>query len=280
MHTLHRPETLDEACELLGELDDAQVYGGGTAIQILIKQGILFTEDLVDVSLVPGLTDVTVTEEAVTVGAMVCLRRLETDPHVRRVTPLAARTYRHVANPRVRNTASVGGNLAHGDYRLDPPAALMVLDAAVIAHSVRGTREIPVRELFPGFQETALTSDEVITRIRIPAQAAGSGGHFMKLSSLGANDWPAASAAALLRRDGERSVLDLGLCAVAPVPVFLSLDVTGMDGSRAASAAMSAAEPVMDPIEDIRGSSGYKRRLGLVAVRDAVSGAWEEMSHA
>lgn len=280
MRTLHRPETLDEACGLLGELDDAQVYGGGTAIQILIKQGILFTEDLVDVSLVPGLADVTVTDEAVDVGAMVCLRRLETDPHVRRVVPLAARTYGHVASPRVRNTASVGGNLAHGDYRLDPPAALMVLDAAVVAHSVRGTREIPVRELFPGFQETALSPDEIVTRIRIPAQPPGSGGHFVKLSSLGANDWPAASAAALLRCDRERLLLDLGLCALAPVPVFLSLDVSGMDAPRAASAAMSAAEPVMDPIEDVRGSCGYKRQLGLVAVRDAVRGAWEEMDRA
>lgn len=279
MRTLHRPGTLDEVCTLLAELDDAQVYGGGTAIQILIKQGILFTEDLIDLSLVPNLTDVTVTDDAVTVGAMAPLRRVERDPGVRRLIPLAADTYGRVANPRVRNTASVGGNLAHGDYRLDPPAALLVLDAVVTARSVRGPRQIAVRDFFTGFQETALAPDEVLTEIRIPVQGKASG-RFEKLSSLGVNDWPAASAAALLRRTNGSVTLDLGLCAVAHVPVHLSLDVTGMDGERVAAEAVAAADPLMDPIADIRGSSDYKRRLGLVAVRDAARGAWEELDRA
>ncbi|MGH3366733.1 MAG: FAD binding domain-containing protein, partial [Nocardioidaceae bacterium] len=247
MRTLHRPETLDEACGLLAELDDAQVYGGGTAIQILVKQGLLFTEDLVDLSLVPGLTEITVTDDAATVGAMVPLRRVERDPGIKQIAPLASGTYAHVANPRVRNTASVGGNLAHGDYRLDPPAALLVLDGTVTARSVRGSREIPVRKFFTEFQATALAHDEVLTEITIPAQPPGSRGMFVKQSALGANDWPAASAAALLRREGDRSLLALGLCAVAPVPMFLSLDITGMGAEYAATAAAEAAEPLMDP---------------------------------
>lgn len=280
MRTLHRPESLDEACRLLADLDDAQVYGGGTAIQILIKQGILFTEDLVDIGRIPGLTDVTRTADGVTVGAMVPLRRVELDAAVREVAPLAADTYARVANPRVRNTASVGGNLAHGDYRLDPPAALLVLDATVTTMSVRGSREIRVRDFFSGFQETALAPDEVLVDVRIPHQVEGSGACFVKLSSLGANDWPAASAAALLRHDGDRTHVDLGLCALAEVPVFTTVEVTGLDRHRAAAEAVAASEPLMEPLADIRGTSDYKRRLGSVAVRDAVLGAWEEHDRA
>jgi carbon-monoxide dehydrogenase medium subunit len=280
MPILHRPETLEQACALMAELEDAQVYGGGTAIQILMKQGILFTEHFVDLSLVPGLTEITVTDSVASIGAMTPLRRVEMDPQLRKRFPLVAMTYGHVANPRVRNTATVGGNLAHGDYRLDPPAALLVLDAVLTAQSVRGTREIPVREFFTGFQETALASDELLTQVRIPAPPPGSAGRFVKLSSLGVNDWPAASAAALFLRDERKVLLQLGLCALADTPVFRSVDVTDLDGPNVAAAAVLAADEAMAPIADIRGSSDYKRRLGRVAVRDAVAGALEESTHA
>src|SRR5690606_17435081 len=165
MPRLHRPGSLDEAVALLAELDNPMVYGGGTAIQILLKQGILYADNFVDLATVPGLDEVRSDERGVTVGPMVSLRRMEAI-----APPLAAAAYRHVANPRVRNTASVGGNIAHGDYRLDPPTALLVLDAVALATSVQGTREIPVREFFTDFQQTALEPDELISGIRIPHQ--------------------------------------------------------------------------------------------------------------
>ncbi|WP_049569432.1 FAD binding domain-containing protein [Streptomyces sp. SBT349] len=279
MTILHRPETLDEICMLLEELDDAQVYGGGTAIEILRKQGVLFTDDLIDAGRIPELRVLEVSPEGVRVGAMVSVRRMETDPAIRRVVPLASRTYGKVANPRVRNTATVGGNVAHGDYRLDPPTALMVLDATVEVRSAQGARTIAVRDFFTGFQETALEHDEVITALTVPAQPAHSAGRFVKMSSLGENDWPSASTAALLTVADGRRTLRLGLGALAPVPVYLALDISGMTAERAVSEAVAAAEPLMDPIPDIRGSSDYKRRLGLVAVREAVSSVCEEFTH-
>lgn len=280
MTTLHRPETLGEACRLLADLDDAQVYGGGTAIQILRKQGVLFTEDLIDIGRVPEMDALQVTPEGVRVGAMVPVRRMETDAAVRRAVPLVSRAYGRVASPRVRNTASVGGNIAHGDYRLDPPTALLALDATVEAHSTRGERTVKVREFFTGFQETALTPDEVITALFVPTQPENSTWRYVKMSSLAVNDWPSASAAALVTTEQGRRVLHLGLGALAPTPIYLSVDIHGMDAARAAAEAADAAEPYMDPIPDIRGSSDYKRRLGLVAVREAVSGACEEFINA
>jgi aerobic carbon-monoxide dehydrogenase medium subunit len=275
MPTLHRPESLDEAVNLLATLDNPMVYGGGTAIQILIKQGILFADNFVDLGLVPGVRDITAGAGQVTVGPMVSVRRMETDQAVRATAPLAAAAYRQVANPRVRNTASAGGNIAHGDYRLDPPTALLVLDATVLATSVRGTREIPVREFFVDFQQTALEPDELVSGIRIPAQGSGVG-RFVKNSSLGENDWPCASASVLVTG---REV-HIGLGAVAPTPRHVTFDATGLDDQEAVDAALEAIEPELDPIPDVRGGVAYKRRLARVTVEDAVRGAWKDLQNA
>lgn len=282
MATFHVPETLDEALRLLADLEDTMVYGGGTAIQILTKQGLLFTEHYVDISRVPALTDISETREGVTVGPMVTLRRMETDPRVVAAAPLAARTYAQVANPRVRNTASVAGNIAHGDYRLDPPTALVVLDATVELSSVRGTREVSAREFFVDFQVTEVQADEMITAIRIPRQPVGAAGSFVKLSSLAENDWPCASVAALaVPVPGGLTELRLGLGALAPITRYLAIDLDeGMSNQDVVDAALEIAETAIDPIEDIRGSAAYKTQLGRVAVEDSVRSVMKELQHA
>jgi carbon-monoxide dehydrogenase medium subunit len=280
MPRLHRPDTLAQACSLLAGLDDPMVYGGGTAIQILIKQGILFAENFVDLARVPGLREITVDGTGLTVGPMVSVRRMETDERVRVTAPIAAAAYRQVANPRVRNTASVGGNIAHGDYRLDPPTALLVLDATIEATSVRGSRRIPAREFFVDFQRTALAPDELVTSVRIPAQPPTSAGAFVKYSSLSENDWPCASAAALIVDSGSSREIRIGLGALAPVPRYVSFDATGLADQEAVDAAMAAIEPALDPIPDVRGSVEYKRRLAHVTVEDAVRAAWKDLDHA
>jgi carbon-monoxide dehydrogenase medium subunit len=285
MAVFHRPATIGDACALLTDGDDAMVYGGGTAVQILEKQGVLFASDLVDLSRIPGLSDIAETSTGVRIGPMTTLRAVETSPVVRRVAPLAARVYGHVANPRVRNTASVGGNLAHGDYRLDPPTALLVLDATVELTSAEGTRTVPLREFFVDFQLTAVRPGEIITAVEIPRQDEAAGSWFAKLSSLSANDWPCASAAALVtggRRFGRGPRrIRLGLGAVAPTPVFTEVEVAAdADADEAADAARRAAEPLIDPIPDVRGGAEFKRHLAQVAVEEAVRHSWEERSDA
>jgi carbon-monoxide dehydrogenase medium subunit len=273
---LHRPGTLAEACELLADLDQPLVYGGGTAIQILIKQGALFASDLVDIARVPGLDQVSETATGLRVGAMVTLRQMETDPLVWRRAPLAAQVYRKVANPRVRNTATVGGNLAQRDFRLDPPTALLALDAEVELTASNRIRMVPIREFFVGFQATALARDELVTAVWIPTQPTPAAA-FVKLSSLSVNDWPCASAAALVvpvkRRCRE---IRLGLGALAARPEYLSLELPAdVDVNDVQLTATRAANHVIDPIPDVRGGVDFKRQLGLVAVRDAVTTAWE-----
>ena len=274
---LHRPDTLDEACSLLAELDDAMVYGGGTAIQILAKQGVLFAEDWVTLAGIPGLNEIGFDGACVRAGPMVAVRRMETDQRVRDAVPLVAAAYREIANPRVRNTASVGGNIAHGDYRLDPPPALLVLGATIEATSVRGQRDIPAGEYFLDFQTTALERDELVTAVRIPQQQAGSSGRFVKYSSLSANDWPCASAAVLISGAADGREVRVGIGALSPVPRVFSFDATGMTRETAVRAAVEHLDPLLDPIPDVRGSVEYKRVLGRVAVGDALRSAWKDL---
>ena len=272
--TMHRPNSLEEACSLLDSLDSPMVYGGGTAIQILLKQGVLFAEHLVDLSTVPGLDHIEKNGRGLRIGPMVTVRRMETDRQVRQAAPLVSRTYGRVANPRVRNTASVGGNIAHGDYRLDPPTALLAVDAVVELTSVRGARQVRARDFFVDFQLTAVQPGELITAIEAPVSPDGARAAYVKMSSLGENDWPAASVAALI--DPQGRTLHLGLGAVAPVPRYVAVDVEGLSCEQAVAAAVEAVRPELDPIPDIRGSADYKRRLGLVATEDAVRQAWED----
>jgi aerobic carbon-monoxide dehydrogenase medium subunit len=277
MTALHRPRSLEEALSLLDTLDSPMVYGGGTAIQILIKQGVLFAENLVDLGTVPGLDVVEEGPKGFRAGPMVSIRTMERHPRVIERAPLVATAYGKVANPRVRNTASIGGNIAHGDYRLDPPTALLALSADVVLASARGTRTVPAREFFVDFQLTALEPGEMVLALDIPAQPAGASASYAKLSSMAVNDWPVASVAALLDpADQAQRVLRLGLGALAPTPVFVDVDVTGLGREACVEAAIEAVKPLIEPLPDVRGSVEYKRRLGLVATREAVEGAWRD----
>jgi carbon-monoxide dehydrogenase medium subunit len=277
---VHRPESLEEATALLNDLDDAMVYGGGTAIQILRKQGLLFVEDYVDIARVPGLRELTVTSDLLSIGTLTPLRRVETDPRVRAFAPLASETYGQVANPRVRNTASAGGNIAHGDYRLDPPTALLVLDATVHLASSAGAREVSIREFFTDFQETAVEYGEMITAITVPRPPTGSRGAFAKIRSLSENDWPCASAAVLAVPEDGFVEVRLGLGALAPTSVYLAFDQTpDMTVQQAVDAAIDIANSAMDPIADVRGSAAYKAHLGRVAVEEAVRRCLKELAH-
>jgi carbon-monoxide dehydrogenase medium subunit len=276
--TYHYPQTLDEACALMAAGEEPMVYGGGTAIQILLRQGLLPASDVVDLGGVPGLAQVSETPTGLRVGAMVTIRRMETDPVVRRVVPLAAQVYGQVAHPRVRNTASVGGNVAHGDHRLDPPTALLVLDAQVEISSAAGQRWVPAREFFVDFQRTALEPREIVTAIEIPRQPESAGAWFTKLRSLSAADWPCASACALIvEASGDRRQIRLGLGALADAPMFTQFELAADTApDQVVDAARQAAQPLIRPIPDVRGGAMFKKRLGLVAVEEAVRRSWKE----
>jgi carbon-monoxide dehydrogenase medium subunit len=177
---------------------------------------------------------------------------------------------------RVRNVATIGGNLAHGDYRLDPPGALLLLGARLEIASRAGTRELGVSDLFGESGEKALAVDDVLVRIRVPAPPAGSRLAFGKYKSLGNNDWPCAAVAAMAVDEPGGRRLALGITAAAPAPVHLELDASGLTLSDVLDLAEEATAGAIAPISDLRGSAAFKRRVTRVLVRDTIRRLWEE----
>ena len=266
------PDTLEEACGLLRRHEGrALVVGGGTALQMRRRRGRFGAEALVDLRRIPGLNRIELAGEGLRIGALVTHRRMETDPVVRALAPLLAQAYAQIANVRVRHVATVGGNLADADHRLDPPGALLVLGAAVEAAAADGVREIPLETFYVGFERTALREDEVLVAVHVPPAPATSRARFAKFKSLGRNDWPCVGVAAL--RSGDR--LGLGVTAVSPIPVHVALDVTGLSGAEAADRARDAVDAAIDPISDLRGGARFKRRVARVTVADTVRSLWD-----
>lgn len=277
MAVFHRPRTLEEACELMAELDAPAVHGGGTALQLRATQGAPPPGHLVDLAAIEGLAAVAETADGLRLGPLVTLRRMERDPMVGSAVPLAAQAYAAVAHPRIRNVATVAGNLAFADPRLDPLGALQVLDAHVEATSRTGSRRLAVRDLFTGPERTALAPDEIVTAVDVPRQPPGAHA-FVKYTSLSESDWPCVSVAALAVRADAETELRLGLGAVADTPRFVSTRLlAGATDDDAVEAARAAARPAVDPVADVRGSVAYKRHLALLAVEEAVRTTWKEI---
>jgi carbon-monoxide dehydrogenase medium subunit len=279
-----RPTSLEEAIRLLVEDPTSQPLGGGTAIQILRKQGLLAPGSLVDLSLIPDMRAVQRDEGGgLRIGAMATHREVEQSDIVGASAPLLRETYRQVANIRVRHTATVGGNLAHGDYRSDPPAALLVLDASIVTAGPDGARCIPIQEFFVDLQQTALAPGELIREVRVPTHHALWSAAYTKFSSLAANDWPCVGIAVLVDWDSSGRVTGarLGVAALASTPLLVTLDgLAGATEHELTDAAVTAVLQAIDPIPDVRGSVEYKQRVCAVVVRDTVSAAYSAQRQA
>src|SRR5438094_914107 len=168
---LHRPGTAEEACALLATLgEDAAPYAGGTELLLLMKLGLLRPPHLVDVKRIAGFGDIA-DGTRLTIGATVTHRTLERSPLVRARCPLVASVARHVANVRVRNVGTVGGNLAFADPHSDLATLFLTLDATVELVSPRGRRELSLAEFVRGPWETARRPDELLASVRLAPAA-------------------------------------------------------------------------------------------------------------
>src|SRR3954452_12359976 len=181
----HAPQTLEEAFALLqshGALSgEAKVLSGGQSLLPLLKLRLGATGHLVDIGRIPGLEYLKEEGAFLLSGGRTRESALERSDLVRTKYPLLSDTAAVIADPLVRNLATVGGNLAHGDPANDHPATMLALRAEVVATGPNGSRTIPSDQFFLGLFTTALEPDEILTEIRIPAPQARSGGSYRKL---------------------------------------------------------------------------------------------------
>lgn len=274
---LLEPRSLAEACSALAADDDVRPIAGGTALLTAIKQRLLAPGTLVNLKKVgdgsmirfdPG--------SGLRIGALATIHEIETSPLVLQHCPLLAEACHVVANIRIRNMATIGGNLAHGDAQSDPPVALAALDAKIELTSKLGLRSMNLAEFQCGTYETALRPGELITAVLIPRLAPGFKATYLKFTTGSSEERPCAGVAVVMRlENGVCEELRVAVGAVSPTVVRvtageelgrcrqLSREVTENIAQAAAAA--------VDPVDDMRGTAEYKRHLVGVLVRRAIA---------
>jgi len=273
---LLEPKSIQDACEILSADEDVKLISGGTALLILIKHGILLPKTLVNLKKIKGAAEITYEPRSgLRVGGLASIFDVESAPAVRQHYPLLAQACHVVANIRIRNMATIGGNLAHADSQSDPPAALVAFDASVELTTRDRIRIVKLRDFLIGSYETGLEHDEILTALLVPPAPANVKGTYLKFTTRSSEDRPCAGVAAWVRHaNGKPAEARVVVGAVSPAPVVLTDQGLGSGQKSTADAiaeiARNAAAAV-DPIDDLRGPADYKRQLVRVLVRRALT---------
>ena len=221
---------------------------------------------LIDIGRIEGMSYLREEGGQLRIGAMTRESSLEESALIKEKFPLLLDTAKMIADPQVRNMATVGGNLAHGDPANDHPAAMIALRASVVVEGPNGSREIGIDDFFTDFFTTALGNNEILTEIRIPAAPPNSGGSYLKIERK-VGDYATAAVACQLNFDtgGTIKQIGIGLTNVGPVPIRSNsaedlLRGQIPDDNMIRESGILAAENC-EPVDDLRGSAEYKRAL-------------------
>jgi carbon-monoxide dehydrogenase medium subunit len=265
---LAEPRSLKAALKLLDADDPSvRVFGGGTALMLMMKAGVFQPTRLISLrGIEKRYAKVTsAADGSLRIGALTTLSALGRTAAVRKRAPVIIDTLRTLSNVRVRNVATLGGHLAHGDPHMDLPPVLMALDAQVVTAATADSRTLAVADLCTGYYETALAPDELISEIIVPSQA-GRRSAYAKLTTRAADDWPTLGIAVSLQTDGQvvqdaRFVVSAATEKPLRLPgveaVLHGVTITDAVLARAGEAAAAEAELV----GDARGSAAYKTEL-------------------
>ena len=276
----HAPGSLAEALELLGKHEDAKVLSGGQSLIPLLKLRMGSAGHLIDINKVPGLEYIREEGGFLKIGGRTREHALEESDLIRKKYPILSDTARVIADPIVRNLATIGGNLAHGDPANDHPATMLALGALVIATGRKGERTIPIDGFFTGLFETALAKDEILTEIRIPMPSGKAGGAYAKLERK-VGDFATAGAAAQLTfgAGGEVVKAGVGLTNAGLVPIKAADAEKFLQGKKPDAAAIAEAAKLAanatDPQPDRRGDVDYKKAMARVLTARALQKAVE-----
>ena len=265
------PETLEEALEILAaDPDDTVVMAGGTSLVILMKQDLVRPARVLGLRRLGELREIATTDAGLGLGAMATHGALARSRAVRGHAAALAATFAAVATVRIREQATLGGNLAHADPAQDPPVTLLALDGVALARSRFGERRIPLEALFADLFETSLEPGELLVRVDIPPLPAGARATYKKFLPGTLDDYATVSVAAVVAPDPAGACVHarIALGGAGPVPLRAheaerSLMGRRFDDAAIREAAMLAAAAT-DPIEDLRGSADYKRAMTAV----------------
>lgn len=278
------PKTVSEACKLLHRHGGAaKVFAGGAHLTILMKQGLLQPEALVNIKKIAALRGIAFdAKKGLTLGALVTHREIETSTLVQEKFPVLCAAEKEVANIRVRNMGTVGGNLASGEPLTDLAQIFIALDGKVKIGGPKRSRSIPVAELFVDFYTTSLAEDEILTHVVLPPLPPRSGIEYIRFSSSSVVDKPTAGVAVRVTlAPGKESckTARIVLGCVGPTPVRARQAESLLGGKKITPELLAEAAGVASqecsPTSDLRGSEPYKRAIVRTLVKRAALKAYE-----
>jgi carbon-monoxide dehydrogenase medium subunit len=278
------PTTVAEACSLLKQHgSEAKVFAGGSHLTILMKQGLYEPKSLVNIKKIPELKGIKYdAKEGLIIGALVTHRELETSALVKEKFPVLCEAEREVANIRVRNTGTVGGNLASGEPLTDLSQIFISLDGKAKITGPNGQRIIPVEELFIDFYTTSLAEDEILTQVVLPPLPPRSGIEYIRFSSSSVVDKPSVGVAVRLTLETGSEMVQAArivLGCVGATPVRARKAEALITGKKLtpelAEEAGAVASRECSPTSDLRGSEEYKRAIVRTLVKRAAEKANE-----
>ena len=279
-----QPKTLKSALGLLAKHgDEARAIAGGTSLLIMMRQRLLMPKVVVSLADIPKFDRITYSaKNGLTIGAGARHRDIELSPVIKQHYPLLHETFHKVAQPRIRNMGTIGGNLAAGDPLTDPGASLIALDAEVALASRTGQRVLKLDEFFVDYYQTALNSGELLSEIRVPPPNRPLWAH-IKFTPRSVEDFATVGVALTMRlKNGVCDDIRLGLNSVASTIVHAARAENILRGQEITDGKLQemgeVAATEVDPMDDNRGSADYKREMVKVLVPRAAREALHRVS--
>ncbi|MBI2090398.1 MAG: xanthine dehydrogenase family protein subunit M [Deltaproteobacteria bacterium] len=281
---LEEPESVKEACELLARHgESARIYAGGTELLLAMKEGLIQYERLINVKKITGLDQVKLENGTIRIGALTPHRKLENDPVLKQKLPAFVRMEHHVANVRVREVGTLGGNLCFAEPHADPGTLLMVLGAKLVAERASSRREIPAERFFVDAYETCLEADELLTDIHVPALPERAGAAYLKFGYL---ERPSVGVGLFIAWDQDAAIAEarIAVGCAGPKPKRVEEAEGLLKGKSARDAASALAQAgeiagrAADAIGDLHGSAEYKEHIVGVLLKRAFQQISEQRS--
>jgi len=272
------PTTLPEAIELLASHDDAKAIAGGQSLVPMLAFRLAQPSLLVDLRKLADLRGIRISDAGVTLGAMVRWRDIEDDERLETAHPLLKAAISHVAHYQIRNRGTVGGSIAHADPAAEMPGIAMTCDAEIAVVGKSGAHVIQAADFFQGALTTALTTDEIIVEVRLPAWPAGRRWGFQEFARR-RGDFAMAAAAVFYDQDerGKARNAHVGVIGVGDRPLRLTAVEDLLNGESIDEATIAKADAAtsaaVEPQDDIHASAAYRRSLVGTMVERALTSA-------
>jgi carbon-monoxide dehydrogenase medium subunit len=281
--TYLRPGTLLEALSMLAHhKDECKIICGGQSLLIVMRQGLVVTDYLIDIKGLKELSYVTFDEkEGFKIGATTTHRMIETSERVKQKCPVLIAVEKRLASIQVRNWGTIGGNLAHGDSSGDLAPTLIALDAEIKLASSKGNRILPLEKFYTGLFETAIEKDELVVEVEVPPVPHGTAAAYKKFNLI-ENDQAIVGVAAAMATDNSGACKDarVVLSNAGVTPIRAKSAEMVLIGERLTDALLvkagEAASGDADPVSDIHASEEYRRHLIKVLTKRVIRQAWEQ----